>query len=661
MAMSRFMIPTMGSPEELHALLAAIVDSSDDAIVSKDLNGIVRSWNRSAERIFGYAAQEIVGKPIAALFPPDRREEEAELLERTRRGESIEHFETIRLRKDGIPVAVSVSASPIRDGDGQVVGASEVARDITENAELEGRFKAIIASSDDAIVSKDLNGVVQSWNQAAERIFGYTAAEMIGQPITKLFPPDRLNEEPKILEQLRRGQRVDHFETVRRRKDGQLLDVSVTISPIKDPTGRVIGVSKVARDITATRRDARDRDELLQREKAARQEAERVSRMKDEFLATLSHELRTPLNAILGWTAILRSPGGDSGEDLAQGLEIIERNARAQSQLIEELLDMSRIINGKLRLDVQPVDLQAVVADAVESVRPAAEGKGVRLIKVLDPRGGPINGDPSRLQQVLWNLLTNAVKFTPRGGRVQVFLRRVNSHVEVTVSDTGQGIAADFLPHLFTRFSQAETSTTRRYSGLGLGLALVKSLVELHGGTVKASSAGIDQGATFVVSLPLTAVHDKPDDPILTPAPSKEGSKALPDFRGFHVLVVDDEADARLLLERMLTKCNATVTTAGSAAEAIRAIRDHVPDMLLTDIGMPEEDGYELLAQLRQLPDAEGGDIPAVALTAFARAEDRRRALMAGFQMHLPKPVESAELLAVVANICAVHRRRSHY
>lgn len=655
--MSQFLVPKLGSAEELQSLLAAIVASSDDAIISQDLNGIVRSWNQSAERIFGYTAEEIVGKSIAILVPPDRADEELKVLERLHRGERVEHFQTLRLRNDGTPVAVSVTISPIFDRDGKIVGASLVARDIMQSSELEGRFKAIIASSDDAIISKDLDGIVESWNPSAERMFGYTADEMIGQPITVLFPPDRLEEEPKILAQLRRGQRVDHFETFRRRKDGQLIEVSVTISPIKDPTGRVIGVSKVARDITSVKRVARERETLLEREKAARYEAERVGHMKDEFLATLSHELRTPLNAILGWVGILRSHGEGAPEELHQGLETIERNARAQAQLIEELLDMSRIINGKLRLDVQPVDLQAVISEAVESVRPAADAKGVRLIKVLDPRGGPISGDPGRLQQVLWNVLSNAVKFTPRGGRVQIFLRRVNSHVEITIADSGQGISADFLPHLFTRFAQAETSTTRRYGGLGLGLALVKSLVELHGGTVSASSQGPGHGATFVISLPLTVLQDRPDDPILPPAPSTPDPAAFPDFRGFHVLVVDDEADARTLMERILTKCNATVTTAASATEAIQAVRQQHPDMVLSDIGMPEQDGYELIAQLRQLPDAEGGNIPAVALTAFARGEDRRRALMAGFQMHLPKPVETAELLAVVANICTTSRR----
>lgn len=650
-------LPELGSIQEAQALLAAIITSSDDAIISRDRQGIVRSWNQSAERIFGYTADEIVGNPIEVLFPPDQFYEESQTLNRVNNGERVDHFHTLRLRKDGTPVAVSVTISPIHDAQGNIVGASEIARDVTQSGELQGRFEAIIASSDDAIVSKDLNGIVQSWNSAAERMFGYTAAEMIGKSITTLFPPDRLDEEPKILEQLRRGQRVDHFETVRTHKDGRQLDVSVTISPVKDPTGRIIGVSKVARDISSIKRVLREREELLARETAARADAERVSRMKDEFLATLSHELRTPLNAILGWATILRSQGATAPQEIEQGIEVIERNARAQAQLIEELLDMSRVINGKLRLDLQVVDLQGVVSEAVESVRPAADGKGIRLTKVLDPKSGPITGDPGRIHQVLWNLLTNAIKFTPKNGRVQVFLRRINSHVEISVVDSGQGIAADFLPHLFTRFSQADTSISRQYGGLGLGLALVKSLVEMHGGNVKASSPGPGQGSTFVVSLPLTAIHRDESQPTLTPAPSAGVPKPDADLQGFHVLVIDDEADARHLIRHILTKCGATVTTASSAAEGLAAVRQHRPDMLLSDIGMPVEDGYEFLAKLRQLSQAEGGDTPAVALTAFARSEDRRRALMAGFQMHLPKPVEAAELLAVASNLCAASRR----
>ena len=657
--MSRFIIPSIGSAEEAQALLAAIVTSSDDAIISKDLNGIVRSWNQSAERIFGYAAEEIVGKSITLLFPPERLREEPEILQRIQRGERLDHFQTVRIRKDGTPITVSVTISPIHDGKGKVVGASKVARDISQNALLEGRFSAIVASSDDAIVSKDLSGVVQSWNPAAERMFGYTANEMIGKPITVLFPPDRLDEEPKILEQIRRDERVDHFDTVRIRKDGTPLDVSVTISPVKDASGAVIGVSKVARDISGIKRLLRDKGELLELEKAARAEAERVSQIKDEFLATLSHELRTPMTAILGWANVLSSRGAASTEELRQGLQAIERNARAQAQLIDELLDMSRIINGKLRLDVQPVDLRAVVFDATESVRPAADAKGIRLTTVLDPKAGPITGDPNRLQQILWNLLSNAIKFTSRGGRVQIFLRRISSHVEISVADSGQGISAEFLPQLFTRFSQADTSLARQHGGLGLGLALVKSLVDMHGGSIKASSPGVDQGSTFTVALPLSALHGEDTQSARMTTFSSAASTSSPDLSGFHVLVVDDEADARALIETVLNRSNATVRTASSAAEGFQAVRQHRPDLILSDIGMPSEDGYEFLVKLRQLSDAEGGDTPAVALTAFARPEDRRRALMAGFQMHLSKPIEPAELLAVASTFCVANRRKA--
>jgi len=517
---------------------------------------------------------------------------------------------------------------------------------------LQARLAAIVATSDDAIVSKNLDGIVESWNAAAEKMFGYTAEEMIGKPIALLVPPERPDEEPGILARLRRGERVDHFETVRVRKDGKLIHVSVTISPIKDASGNIVGASKIARDITQTKRLMEERERLLNSERAARAESERVSRVKDEFLATLSHELRTPLNAILGWSQLLRS-GAIQAREMGEAFETIERNARVQAQLIEELLDVSRIISGKLRLDVQPLDLCGVVDGVIESMRPAADAKEIRMQKTMDPAAGAVMGDANRLQQVIWNLLSNAIKFTPKGGRVQVLLQRVSSSVQISVSDTGQGVPPEHLSQLFQRFWQADASTTRKHGGLGLGLAIVRHLVELHGGTVHASSEGIGKGATFTVTLPLSSVKHFGND-------SSVSQSTIPlDLEGVRVLVVDDESDARNLIRRVLESHGAMVTMAESADEAMSAIRLQKHDVVLSDIGMPGEDGYALLARMRNLGVEEGRDTPAVALTAFARAEDRRRALLAGFQMHVPKPVEAGELIAVVANLSRMGRRNA--
>jgi len=523
---------------------------------------------------------------------------------------------------------------------------------------MQARLAAIIATSDDAIVSKNLDGIVQSWNAAAERIFGYKPEEIVGKSIIMILPPERLDEETQILARLRRGERVDHFETIRVRKDGTRIDVSVTISPIKDSTGRVVGASKIARDITSLKRYDREREQLLAREQEARKEAERANRMKDEFMATLSHELRTPLNAILGWAQLLRGASNMPAHDLAEGLEVIERNARVQTQLVEELLDMSRIVSGKLRLDIHRLDLVSIVSDAMESVRPAANGKQIDLQTKIDPNLGPVNGDARRMQQIIWNLLSNAIKFTPGGGRVQLILRREQSQVQIIVSDNGIGINEEFMPHLFARFTQADGSSGRKHGGLGLGLAIVRHLVELHGGTVTAHSAGQGKGATVTVSLPLAASESAaggPDD-----QDEQSARAASSELLGVSVLVVDDEPDARALLKRVLHAHGATVYTASSAAEGYLALREHRPNVLLSDIAMPDEDGYQLLANIRALSAEEGGETPAVALTAYAGPEDRRKAMVAGFQLHLPKPVETAELLAVVANLSGAHRRRLH-
>jgi signal transduction histidine kinase len=395
---------------------------------------------------------------------------------------------------------------------------------------------------------------------------------------------------------------------------------------------------------------------LLSDERDARVEAERIGRMKDEFLLTLSHELRTPLSAIFGWTQMLKRTEDPRVRE--QAVEVIDRNVRVQTQLIEDLLDMSAIVAGRIRLEVQPVDLAATVRLAAESVRPAAEAKGIRLEQIIDPSAGPVSGDPARLQQIVWNLLSNAAKFTPKGGRITVVLERVNSHVEIRISDTGEGISADFLPLIFDRFSQADASSRRKHAGVGLGLSIVRSLVEAHGGTVQARSAGLGQGSTFSVHLPTRVLDDAESQrvpPRGTPAAGESslGRDTWPSLSGVAVLVVDDEKDARELLQAILQERGASVRTAASAAQARSLIAEQAPQVILCDIGMPEEDGYDFVASLRQ----QSILVPALALTAFARAEDRVRALRAGFAAHLAKPVEPAELLVSVASLVGLYAR----
>jgi PAS domain S-box-containing protein len=455
-------------------------------------------------------------------------------------------------------------------------------------------------------------------------------------------------------DEAREGGSTYEVELRYRRADGEYRWFLARALPVRDAGGGVGAWFGTSIDIEDRKRAEAGREELLGRERAARAEAEQANRLKDEFLATVSHELRTPLTAILGWAHMLRG-GGLDGDAAARALETIERNARSQNQLIEDLLDVSRIVTGKLRLDVMPVDPHSFIDAAVEAVRPAAEAKGVRLQKVIDTGLETVMGDPSRLQQVVWNLLTNAVKFTPRGGRVQVRLERVNSHVEIAISDTGAGIDPDFLPHVFERFRQADQRTTRQHGGLGLGLAIVRHLVELHGGAVRAESGGEGAGSTFTVALPVAPIHRREAraEGRVHPAsrdtlPAHECPERLD---GLKVLVVDDERDARELLAAGLGQCGAEVVTASSAREALEALEGAKFDALVSDIGMPGEDGYDLIRRLRSLRPDQGGRTPAVALTAYARAEDRLRAMRAGFEMHVSKPVELTELIVVIANL----------
>jgi PAS domain S-box-containing protein len=814
--------------DEVQARLAAIVANSDDAIVSKTLDGIVLSWNSAAERIFGYSAEEMIGRPILTLLPPERADEETEILTRIRRGERVDHFETVRVCKDGRKIDVSVTISPIKDATGKIVAASKIARDISERKQLINERERLYELGTSMVAEHDIHAMVQLITDAATELSGaqfgaffynvvnetgesYLLYTLSGAPREKfeqfpmprntaVFEPtfvgagvvrsDDITKDPrygqnapyhgmpsghlpvrsylavpviarsgevlgglffghaepgvfnehserivvaiaghagvslenaKLHHELRetagRFQQLansipqlawmanpngdvfwyndrwfeytgmpagtqmgwgsesvqDPAELPRvrekwqaalasgepwedtfplRRHDGVFRWHLSRALPIRDGADHITMWFGTNTDVTDQRKLADDREELLSAERAARSEAERIGRMKDEFLATLSHELRTPLSAILGWSQLLQR-SDLTPDTLAEGLAVIERNARVQTQLIADLLDMSRIISGKVRLDVQTVELAPVIVAAVDSLRPAAEMKGIRLQKVLDPLAGPVSGDPNRLQQIVWNLLSNAIKFTPKGGKIEVLLERINSHVEITVSDTGQGISPDFLPHVFDRFRQADSSTTRHQGGLGLGLAIVKQLVELHGGHIYAKSPGEGHGATFSVVLPLAVARRASDE---RQHPTQTAGMMPVDFerislKGTTILVVEDEADARDLIQRLLAEREARVLVAESADRGLELLTAEKPDLILSDIGMPDKDGYQFIRAVRALPEQQGGKTPAVALTAFARSEDRTRAMMAGYQMHLSKPVEAQELIATVASI----------
>jgi len=554
-------------------------------------------------------------------------------------------------------VRVSLTISPIRDAAGRIIGAFKIARDLSRQRQGEiaqARLAAIVDSSDDAIVSKTLEGIITSWNAAAERMFGWSAEEAVGQHITLIIPAEYHEEETHVLARLARGERINHFETIRQRKDGTRLPVSLTVSPVRDAAGLIVGASKVARDISERRLVEHARQTLLEHERKARSEAEALNRSKDQFLATLSHELRTPLNAIYGWARMFAEGALDPAAT-RNAAQAILRNARIQVQLIEDLFDVSRVITGKMRLDVRAMNVLAALEAAVETVRPAAAGKGIRLDTTLDPRAAPIMGDPDRIQQIAWNLLSNAVKFTPKGGRVQLHLRRVNSHIEIIVSDTGEGVAAEHLPHLFERFHQADTGPTRRHAGLGIGLSLVKHLVELHGGKVTAISPGLGQGTTFTVTLPVSVMYPVPS----TEGPSGDhGARTIDtdslkpiSLRDLRVLVVDDDREGRELAALILTNAGAETRTAASADQAVQMLGEWWPDVLVSDLEMPGEDGYSLLRRVRQEMALRGRRLPALALTAYGRSEDRVRVLAAGFNLHLAKPADPTELVLAVASL----------
>ena len=507
--------------------------------------------------------------------------------------------------------------------------------------------RRMLESSSDCIKLLDLDGRLLYMNAGGMCLMEIDNLDDYLQQKWSCFWSDEVQPEMEKAIALTKAGKLSRFQGYCATAKGTPKFWDVIISPVLNATGQVVQLLAVSRDISQSQqteldlRESEERDRVLEWETAARGEAERANRIKDEFLAIVSHELRSPLNPILGWSQLLQTQNFDQSR-MAQGLEIIERNAKLQSQLIDDLLDVAKILRGKLSLNTTPLNLVIVIQSALEAVKTAAVAKSISLNLVL-PNIGQIAGDFTRLQQIIWNLLSNAIKFTPSGGQVDICLEQIDNLAQITVSDTGKGINSDFLPHIFEYFRQQDASITRNHGGLGLGLAIVYHLVEAHGGTISAESDGEGLGATFTVRLPLISVE--PEMP-----PTNMSNREL-DLTGIQVLCVDDQLDSRELLDVLLTQYGAKVMTVASATEALRVIESSQPDILVSDIGMPETNGYSLIEQIRSLPPARGGQIPAIALTAYAGETDRERALSCGFQEHLPKPVDANRLIQTMLTL----------
>jgi PAS domain S-box-containing protein len=624
-------------------------DIKDYAIFLTDTAGQVINWNRGAERILGYRESEIIGKSAFVFFTPEDQaahvpEKEMEVAETTGRAED----ERWHQRRDKTRFWATGILTPVRDEDGQLLGFIKVMRDDTERRRLEAERDRFFALSMDLLCIVHLDGYFLRTNPAFEKVLGYSADELQDSRVFDLMHPDDREAAIKEYAKLRAGEPTWSLENRCRCKSGGYKWVAWSYYPVPQES---VGYG-VGRDIDNLKRMT----ENLQLHAA---ELEQANRVKDEFLATLSHELRTPLTSILGWARLLRS-GNLSKPEHDRAIAVVERNAQAQSKLIEDLLDVSRIITGKLRIEFQPIQLAAIVCDVIDEFRPAAEAKGISLGSDVDMNAGPILGDPARLKQIVGNLLSNAIKFTNEGGEIDISLERTDGHARLRVQDNGVGIDSSVLPHIFERFKQADSSTVRAHSGLGLGLAIVRHLVREHNGAVNAESRGHGQGATFTIEFPLVPSEITTEsatrvDLFSSTATGRKvpaGYAADPcALEGISVLLVEDESDTRDLLTTILLECGARVIAVESARDALSCIQRELPNVLLSDIGMTGESGYDLIREIRALPPEKGGTMPAVALTAYAGPSDRRRALVAGFHVHLAKPVEPDELLAVIGSL----------
>jgi len=669
-----------------HLLVDAITDYG---IFLLSPAGHVSTWNPGAERLKGYTAQEIIGQHFSVFYPAEDRASGRpnQILDTAAREGGYEE-EAWRIRKDGTRFWATVTITPLWTAGGALGGFAKVTRDLTDRmaaADLlrqsEERFRTLVESvTDCAIYMLDQNGIVTTWNVGAQRLKGYPAQEIIGQSFSVFFPPSDI-ESGKPARELLAVATEGRFEEEgwRVRKDGSHFWANVVLTTIRDTHGNLLGFAKITRDLTARRqKEEVERDllreqlaraaaeasraklmesEQMAREAAARAEqaahrAEEASRAKDDFLATVSHELRTPLNAITGWASILK--GGYEPSSFERAVDAIHRNAISQARIIDDILDVARIVSGKLKLDMHPTDLVAIANEALDVLRQSATARQIALQLQSDVDLPRVNGDADRIRQAIWNLISNAIKFSSSGGTISVRLERRNGQVELSVADTGAGIDAEFLPFVFERFRQSDGSTSRRFGGLGLGLAIVRHIVELHGGEVSAESAGKGQGACFRVSLPVPVVRQSLHGAKVASASSTPSLSRSAVLAGAKLLVVEDDEDARDILQVALHAAGAEVDLAGSAREALEALHRRRPQVLVSDIGMPGEDGYELMRRVRSLRADQGGNVPAIALTAYTRTQDRMRALSAGFTMHLVKPVNVAELVRSIADLIEV-------
>jgi len=546
---------------------------------------------------------------------------------------------------------MSLTISPIKDASGRIIGASTIARDITQRKRSEkalraseDRLRAIVDNTTAFIYMKDLKGRYILMNKRGLNAWGFDWEQVKGKTDHEIYPKDTADtyaeNDRKVLET---GAAIQ-LEEPGVERDGAHTYLSVKF-PLRDADGNPYALCGISTDITDLKRVEEEREQLLHREQAARSEAEAANRAKDEFLALVSHELRTPLNAIGGWLDILLKPDCDQAL-AARALQVIKRNSDLQARIIEDILDVSRIVAGKLQLEMRPLEINGIIQAALAAVQPMADSKSIKLSPSLDLDVDPLFGDSQRLHQIVWNLLCNSIKFTPVGGEVEIKLEQVGSDARITISDSGEGIPSEFLPHIFDRFRQADSSRTRRHGGLGLGLAIVRNLVELHNGEVEAYSAGEGRGAVFTVTLPCAATAARSSGEL----EGKRASIKNPALRGLRVLVVDDDDDSREVLATLLTLRGADAKPVATVREALELWNDWKPDVLVSDIGMPDEDGYDLIREVRTREAGDGSHVAAIALTGYAGVEDGARALRAGYELHLAKPVDPNQLIKVIAS-----------